>query len=590
MLMANIHVVQRLPDLFDTSAFHKWLSDCLSENTGPNEIYDYLVSIGSGISTLRAVWVAMMASRHDDGIELAKQCSLSKDLRIEAYAMGILLYASLAERIRLEHSSETKYSQYHVTLSRYIRLLRETYEDPLAREAEVLLRTALGLAHYQIANYSEAREEAAFAVVIAEQIEAQHLLTLANSLLISVNNADGKVTDSVRVIEDENLNPSRNAPNTRFQTVTYAFNLSQLGHTSEVQTLLESYARRFSESEYASKRIELYRDLFKSLVGFKSVALDYGEGSHYPTLVWCAKSVGCLVKARGLVRDYKNQASIRTLLVKADEIWRDNKHFQLNWGHGIGCWIVAFAAYHRGEHSNAEAALRKVDVNSSEWYDLRILLAALRLELALSLKSSEIVVSEAVKELKAVFSEASLNPYASVKGLAERVMYWHPLAAAYLSLSPEPIEELRPATQSILRLGNHNSVYDLSLRPVLAAELALRAVNLDLDPHREFKQASGPNVAAQRSAFMMQRGEVEYYRPYVGAISIVYGFVSEGHLELAKRVAEEYQIAPIMTSKYKMLPILRELEHATYTLLSQELSPEQFIDVVSMTSLSNAPL
>ena len=588
--MTETHIGQSLPDLFSTSTFHNWLSDRLVEDVSASEICDYLISVGSGIANLRAVWVAMMAGRHDDGIELAKQCSLSKDLRIEAYAMGILSYASLAEGIRLEHSAKTKYSQYHATLSRYIRLLREMYEHPLAREAEVVLRTALGLAYYQVSNYSEAREEAAFAVVIAEQIEAQHLLTLSKSLLISIDNADGKVTDSVRVIEDENRNPFRNPSSTRFQTVTYAFNLSQLGHTSEVQTLLESYAHEFSKSEYASKRIELYQDLFQSLVGFKSVAGDYGEGSHYPTLVWCTKSIGCLVKARGLVRDYKNQAVSKALLLKADEIWRDNKHFQLNWGSGIGCWIVAFSAFWRGEHANAEAALRQVDASSSEWYDLRVLLASLRLELALALKPSEISVGEAVKELKEVFLEASSNPYACVRGLAERVLYWHPLAAAYMSLSPEPIEELRPATHAILRLGNHNSVYDLSLRPVLAAELALRAVNLDLDPHGDFKQASGPKVAEQRSSLIVKRGKVEFYRPYVSAINIVYGLVSEGYTNLAKRIAEEYQIAPIMTSKYKMLPVLREFEHATHMLLARELSAEQFIDVVGMTSLSNTPL
>ena len=140
-----------------------------------------------------------------------------------------------------------------------------------------------------------------------------------------------------------------------------------------------------------------------------------------------------------------------------------------------GAWTRSLAYLWLGETGLAGNALGLQQPKFREWLDIRLVVAAARLELSLQLNDpGPQSARKSEDDLRAVFEDAKDLPYASRKGLAQRVQRWHPLVAAYCAVMPNPIPEFQETTEMILRVGATNTVYGLVMSPVYSAELILR--------------------------------------------------------------------------------------------------------------------
>ncbi|MPY68062.1 hypothetical protein F8S09_15505 [Deinococcus sp. SDU3-2] len=206
-------------------------------------------------------------------------------------------------------------------------------------------------------------------------------------------------------------------------------------------------------------------------------------------------------------------------------------------------WLEARCRLESGEYGLARHLMNQVTDIEDEDLLSRLLLAGMRLELALTeeaFQTQTVIRSE--EELRRVFAFARDLRHGSAVGLAEVLRRWHPRPAAYMALCPLPIPELLAASDAVLRCQRGAEVYGQVLPPLAALDEVVRALG-----RPALHLQLGSNARYQRKRLLVRHGDLDYWRPVVVAAQLAMALLSVkslDHRNTAERLVIEYGLLP----------------------------------------------
>ncbi|MBZ9713099.1 hypothetical protein [Deinococcus multiflagellatus] len=208
----------------------------------------------------------------------------------------------------------------------------------------------------------------------------------------------------------------------------------------------------------------------------------------------------------------------------------------------FGRWVRGRARLLLGEYGVAVQELAGGTQAQAEDLFNRALLAALDLELAMTpLDKLRLPLHEAEQRFRAVFEDARTIPYADPEGLAALVGRWHPQAAVYAALMPQPVLEFLPALDLILRVSNRASWRGQAVPAPLVAHLTrlgLRVPTIGL--------SVGGNVAYQIARLGREENGVKIWGPVLPLLPMLVALARGGpdHLTTARRAWKDFGVLP----------------------------------------------
>jgi hypothetical protein len=171
--------------------------------------------------------------------------------------------------------------------------------------------------------------------------------------------------------------------------------------------------------------------------------------------------------------------------------------------------------------------------------------------------------------------------------LADLMLRWHPLVAAYLALMPNPIGVFlrHPRfTETMLSIqGRHAQAHGLRLPTQYALEVVLRAFGFDRIGRGEhefkpFRQAPlNQRMIAQRDALETHNDPEPYWRPVISAAQLAYALVKADehpqslHRQIARQLRREYGFVPTSKGDYAEVE-RRQLERSLEQLLEGQVT------------------
>lgn len=573
-------------DFRNTAQFHSWLASANQEFSF-EDIYLYLKEHASNdLGRARLFFVSYLADHRANGLEIARELLGAKDFAVRAYAQGYLSYQDL--NANLPDFKRADCIKYRNAINLQLQEIRQFGEGHFVQEAEIMLRLVLAKTFHFEGEHQQAREQASYAAVVADQIGAKYCVSMCNSILVMIDVADGANTSVIQLIETEQVNPYRVLGGS-YQNRLLAYAQFQMGNIEEAFNSIAMARDYLAINNIPIRENEVllsyFETLFHSILGQK-----IGSAEHFTKYpgAFIIKLYNELISAISLPRDSKSSGEQTLHYTRVIELAEFNKRVETDWGQAHRVYCSAYAYYHQGHYVLALNHLNSISVSDTEWYFIRARLAALKLELALMprLNANPEHLFDAHVELHKVFDTLNKASF-SIEALVQQLVHWHPLAAAFMALHPKPIIHLKSAINAVLRVGKQNSIYNNSLRPVLASEFVLRALHFDLRKNIVFNQASGPQIAEQRRALMTQYHDVEFARSYISAINIIYGLMQMRHEGTARQISEIFGIVPEVNASYKMLPLLDEVERVTKDLLDGVLTSEEFASILVFTTLEN---
>ena len=563
-----------LPELASPRAFHTWLQQQVSKGREPLDILAELEAEPSELSLCRQMNVAHLLNLPDVRDKKLEACLACFDQRVEAFAIGLLTYRRIARHDSADISYNTAAFNVLPMLRGVLDDLLERHRDPFSREVEAILRVSIGLAHFYQKEFEPAAREASKATFWLTEVGALYYTTRAKSLLISIYGESGQMSSTLKLLEEELQNATRPLIAKRFHERVYAIMLYMLGQNVAPLDVLRD-AQHLDEGDQRPISSELQR--LQVLLGIGGLEGEVIRAAPtYAYEIWITESMRCLIRAAAMPKTTQNMEKRNALLARAVDVRHEDRRSQMIWHSVLGQWVTGLAQLKLGKTSLAISATKNIDLTNRQWLDLRLLIAGLRLEVALHINHPEESVERPYEALVSVFEDARQLPLASPEGLADRLIHWHPLAAAYAAVAPNPIVELRTATRAVMRLGAANTVYDKSLPPAYAAELVLRALDYDLRPSPKFIQAELGSSRLKRNSLFTQYGDVSYWRPCLSAVSLIYGLVKAGHIATAQAVFHEFGVSPYSTAEYAMLSLVDHVRTTTSKLLAGQIDPKIF--------------
>ncbi|MGL4608765.1 MAG: hypothetical protein ACRCYY_03635 [Trueperaceae bacterium] len=556
--------------LENPGAFHNWYREENSKRSS-DELLTMIISETSDVSLIRQLNVVIWSSRRDRYEKIRDQAFQSKNLLVEAYAVAVDSYLDITGSLRTKGDPTQTATSYLAMLQNYQTRLTLTEQTPLCREVQTMVHVTTGLAFFFLQKFDDCAQEASQAIFWAKKYDAIYMLSAANSLLLATYSNSGqneRALEFIRLLKENHQDQG----NIVYQNKAYAELLFYLGHTHESINLLEKCLQDFSPKPILGVHSALLRSQLLLGIGGLDTENDDADQTHS----WIVDSTKCLVKYQGLPRTSQTLNERITLLQKCSDIWQKHRNLKLDWGTHIGIWIATTSFLWQRHFSNAKSTIDLVNekIYETEWLDLRILLIGAKLELALKSQKNEFDIHLLEKQLTNIFMTARALEFGSSEGLAERLLYWHPLAAAYGALMPNGIEDLQEATRALLRIGKRNICYGETIPPAYAAELALRSLGFDEWPN--FSQAEIGKGRLKRNVLQGKWGNTTYVKPALSIVPIVYGLVKSGHLDQAKSVYIEYGVTPHTKSEYAMLPLLDRIDELLRSLVTGKCSIEMF--------------
>jgi tetratricopeptide (TPR) repeat protein len=545
-----------VPDLTDGHLYETWLQTQHAAGTPLNDTVTLLADVGTPIATLRAATLALDLPGTDSSTArlLALRARLSDSRDVAAFADAVLAYSALRDARRKERASKRAGSPLLLPglLATLESLQTRTKTSSLGLEAEAWLHVVIGIAYQFQGDFSAARQHSSQALLLAETLRLPITRGVAINGMACALIGLGNLNQSVGMLKEEvsSFN-SADSPATVEELERFmADALFSLGNHQEAISILERLAYRKPHLSWPQPLASLFRCLIGEVVG--DPTQDYEWAGMYRTVT---EAVTLLVQVGGL--DHRQAAERERALRRILDLTRPDGSMREPWSRVMEAWARTLAFYWLGEHGRAAATIRDVQVpppGHEEYFDLRVLVSGLRLELALQLAD---VAHDSPRRcedaLRAVFKDASRLPHADPVGLAERLKRWHPLAAAYAAVMPAPIPVLADGVDMVLRLRGTSSAYGLPLPATYAVEIILRSLRLSA---QHFVHAPLNKMQiAQRDALKAKRGGVSYWRPVIPGAHLAFGLLKSGegrpeYLQAAQGVAADFGIVPITKAAY----------------------------------------
>jgi hypothetical protein len=556
--------------------FHDWYRQQLVLGKSPNDVILELESDPFPWVFCRQMCIAHWGNLYKIREAFTEKCMSSGVKLIEAYAISLDAYMQIAWFDTSADGYNALAQQYLPMLEGYLAEILEGEPEPVRREVEASLRTTIGFAHFRLGNNALATEQGSRALFWINKVHANFMLSKSRNLIVAVNaNSGQQLEEAMHILDEDRKNSSRTRSSLPFQERAYAEMLFYLGHNQQVISTLEKLSREFQGSGQQTVRSAC--QMFQTLLGYRYGLLDEESSVENPR-GWITSSVGYLVQYGTLPATSQTKDKRDALLVKAIDVWRNNRFEELSWARILGQWVTGTANLWLGKTSSALVALNTIpsQIDSTQWLDLRILKTGLGIELALHLNNPELDLSRYLDDLRRLLCDVDKIKLASKKGLLERFIRWHPVAAAFAAVVPDGIVELQEATRAIMQVGYRNVVQGVYLPPAYMVELIFRSLDLDRVPAYRFTQADPGSGRVKRNQLMGKYGEVDYWLPTISVIRLIYGLKKSGYSETALKIANEYGILPHSNAEYVMVPVLERIGELTRQLLLDKISPLGF--------------
>jgi tetratricopeptide (TPR) repeat protein len=558
----------RLPaDVADPRTWDAWWLN-VRDTRNPALVFAELMALNSPEAAFRAAEVAFIA----DDIEAAREAGLkalySNRRVVQLGATAFLAYVECVGLSREVGCADHAGPGQVLESVRGALAAIQALPDRDAFTLEVQARTTAYLAkvHAYRKEYADAANRYGEALVMARALRLEQLQGFVESKQFVASVSLGRLNSSLTQLPAILARPGLVADRVHDYRLMEAVSLFALGACDRALATLEGMVVFAADPDHVPGMVQLLR-LLEGIEAADSTPIDsYIEGHHHR---WLRHALLHLARASELRAPGADRAAFQgALMACLEECRRDDQVYDEEMTAWRG-WIRGLCHHWLGQHQLAAQHLGRVRFSTEEMLDLRLMLAALKLEVCLSpseLPSEPII--ETVNEIRAVFALAEQLSFASSNGLARRMQRWHPTAAAFCAVLPEPVEALLEARAGILDLRAANGVQDqahgVSLPPQVVLEvilnawglqsktLGLRLPNLSEDQafrRNKLKSRTGnavhwrTPVSASVLAFgMVQVFEAtkdEAYRFAAMAISLEFGVVPDGKTVLAKRELEQ---------------------------------------------------
>lgn len=566
-------------DLVSSRIFQEWYLEETTKNaTSALDIATALLELNSTTAKIRALSVSYWAAlpTYDD---LLKLCLYSGDPVAAETAKGFAIYRRTLEVMREAGPNlKAKISEMSGALELSHKVLDSVPQTDLVIEARIGVMVPMCVVYTFTDRHEEAIQLASQGLFLAEVLKAPVTIARLRARLIDYNGNAGKTIETVALVEEDRKHAFRyTAHHSETELADALYDLGNIERATDILNTLINTLTGENKS-----RVVDFKNRQEAIWGIGG--LD--EPLNPPALgslpyQWMINTSRELMCAYGTPRE-GNAALVRAgHFANAITLCRTTEVVKDTFGQLFSQWATGTAHIGRGEVADAVGIVEHMDVANPEWLSIRVLWLGAALELSLTWQAPEgVSTARYEQKLRDVFADAARIRFASPSGLARLLHRWHPVAAAYMALVPNPIQACAFATRSIMKVGQYNfACDDVSIPPVMACDLLIRALDLDLRRDFTFAQSDAGGQRFKKKLLFQKTGEVEVWRLPVSAVKLAYGMMRHqgaDYHERASSVVETYGIRPITAALYPMVGVLDEVERYTKELLAGYITTKGF--------------
>ncbi len=520
-----------IPNLIDPEAFYRWVASERSSGYQNHELATRVAKVGGFIAAIRAAHLYCLAGDNERWLEFAGMGLLSDDPAIRGHALAQLARHEAA----LEGSKPTANAPRSTASLRALeRALDEIRQSPLKTpfsvEAEVQLLLTQAEIHVEHQSYNRALDLASEAVLPSKWLKAP-VLHLAVRLLFGLASLRSEnLLDALEQYDFVAINAKPKSIQQRCATINSALIWLRLGDDELASELINAAVTEKPEDPIAASSLQYIRATTGVLSATEAVKVC--PSGNYDVQV---RAYQLLATNAG----HPDADALRAIL-EMFRHWRPTSATVLPKIE----WFQGLALLRLGQPL---LAAQRVRHSSSRMPDVAMLLAGLKLEIALHFAGEDIApVSQLCAEIRELFTKAPNSK--TREGLARRLTLRHPIAAAFLALSPFSISEVADAAiPSVFKDGRSICVHGRGIPsrlPFVQTTLEAFGLNAQLsrDQHVERKR--------MRDALLVQRGDQWHLQPVVPPALIAYHLVRVAEMNgptwhrLALEVARTHGLVP----------------------------------------------
>ncbi|MBZ9751923.1 hypothetical protein K7W42_13770 [Deinococcus sp. HMF7604] len=528
-----------IPNLFDYSEFIDWVDRREAVGADPNEIADSLLALNTPIGYFRAASLALKIRPKPVGdIEAWLEYAYKHgDLTLRLLCSVFRVYAQV-QISRFDDTPEDKASQY--AIEKYIDLsARANRLPPHVLKAEIgyLILDGLIRSYKRVNDIGEIEKISKSFIDRAKEFDSP--LIYQNSI-INLANAYafvGRMSDGLEILLDSDLIGSiRSNSEKIFFNMNVASLSMNLGNIKRSLNAIDVGI----EDEVKNDVSRSMSQMIRAYYGFESgefVIPDIPRYHWHVEVMQKFAQVASIAPIGKLL--HQQEQHLRVVLTLSERsVTKESYETDKLFGH----WVRGRARLMLGEYGMAIQEITPVTSLGYEELYNRALLAAIDLELAMTpLDTLRRPISELEQRFRQVFDDARNIRYADPEGLAGLVLRWHPQAAAYAALMPNPVRECFPAMDFIMRVSGRTSWRGQAIPAPLVPHLirlGLRVPTLGI--------TVGGNVAYQINRLTRQQERVTIWGPVVSVFPLLVALARGGqdHLSVARRAWRDFGVLP----------------------------------------------
>lgn len=518
----------------DFAQYNIWLAQCKDARVGASEIANLLSELDHPVAHFRAA-VLLLTIRPVNSERIYR-------LLDSAAQRGDPLLRNLIKAWRVFADVSINYSNNTIT-NTFVYSTFEIYENtalelkdfighPMKREADLKVQQMIFKSYYILED----------TVKMLEASKHVYQLALAFGNAAIELNFRILYSDSFAVLSRWGesaalLSRPTDRKNVPLLTHQLSIALFNLGNISRAQALLSRYRKETGADDLLN--MEQMIDSMYGRANFNRANLTINHRRYG----WTVDAMLLMARASasppyGKSLQAANEALREVLKLSEEALTRDV-------GDGdrlYVAWMRARCRLMLGEYGVVLSELSALpDLDSQDLYN-RVLLCALELEcLMLPLNQSRSSLPDVERKFRAIFQDVKTIPFADADGLIALVLRWHPVAAVYAALMPEPLREFTPALDLLLRVSDKASWQGNSVPPQLIAHLIRWHLRVPV-----LNTTLSGNAAYQVGRLTRQVGEATVWGPVVPLLPIIVALSrgSELHREAARRAWRDFGMLP----------------------------------------------
>jgi tetratricopeptide (TPR) repeat protein len=489
---------------FDTpKTYDNWLAQKRLENISQESIIKLLMSDGRSIAILNAARISSLIGDNDKWFELARIASQSDSSVIrEAALVELAIHEFNFSSKKSSVLSDALIPSLFVCLENLNKTL--PYDEWIS-ETELRIFIFIADCYVESQQYEMAKKYASLAIITAKKLLLDSYKINAYNIMALINLRLEKLSDAFEgyAIIARNSNSSDFLQG--LARVNQAVIVSLLGDDNGALDILE----KFLEIQPEHFPAIVSHQYIKGILGWLSddELIIEDTSNNFSTQTHCFRLLlsnqgnpkeAALNEILSVMRSWSPNSSIAALMAK---------------------WFQAFTLYKLGQ---SLLSIKIVDSIESHIPSVNILIDALKLELALLFDAVEFESVEKISfRITQIFLD-SKDPQER-SGLAARLAFWYPTAAAFLAFSPFSTLELHEfGAGSVFKDGRPITIYGQGIParlPFVQKTLSVFGFNTQVERDQSVENSRLAKI------LLVKRGSRQHYLPIVPPALIVYQFI-----------------------------------------------------------------